>query len=564
MLWAKQPTEDEPMPDPLKLTVLEAIWNWVVDNRSFVFSALFAIVITCFWAYRRFDEPTFEQKKADPATMLRPSDLVTPQGYLKGTLAYAAMLIAWFCITLALGPKVLKPLGLSEQFVQDDTFPLVIVLILTGVIPNIKGVRDLEEGIRRVGHAIAGIPRDIQMLAEALSTAKMDRTHYLRMLHEANVNHQGPATAPLTYVTVDDLTAEGKPFQTWTRLCCLASSLSKELSYGRRFVGNTRIRLKEEFDALNNEIEQTAQDVEEFRKLYETNCNIRMNNTLRDRINDLNRRLTVSVVIVALHGMGSEEKAKQAFAEIGFVLPSRTGGIRLVDIGVMVFALMFLALVVIMAIWWLMIRNDTDVIKQVAPLVPHDLLSISAWFVNTLVQAFGASMIALSWRCWRISQHRWNDRPLDYFIVTVGSALLTLILMMLGDLTVKAIFGDWITLNSIQFVLFLPFAIPMLVTAFFVLVVLRGNGPQHSTARRCAEAVAFAAPLGAIAIITGILIYNLQLPFPENPPDAQKYIVLFVIFSAVMSGACGAIIGLVVPHMYRMEITRVSRANAAF
>jgi hypothetical protein len=541
-------------------------FDWLTTgDANFTISVMIAILFIANWGYRRFDVPTFNPDESDPVTLMRPSDLATPPDYTKGVALYIVLLIGGFCALLFLGPPVLQLIpGVSDQYTGDDllspsSFPLFLAIVLTGLVPNAPGLKDVESTLRQVGHRYAGIPSDVQGLANDLAEAHMDNAFYLRKLHLA-VRDGGSGSAPLSYLTPEDLMAEESelragPWYTWTRLCCLAWGFRAEIASQHH---STALRkFGEKITAIFDEIAEVAADVEQVRALRGANPDIEMSFALRDRITCLHRRFAVLVVLVALWEMKNETEVRHAFIKIGFIIPSRVADIGIGDVGVVTSALLGAALLSLGVIWYLWTHYSEIYPQRVVPTTGG---LIAALMANTFMQYLIAGMAPLYIRAWRISQRKWRDRPSDYAITVIWSMFITLMALMITDVVIKTLqgsltlnFSDLIQTTAKNYLYYTPL---MIAISFFVLLALKGCNSRCPPSRRYIEGAASGLVMAIIAFFTTIATMGVDLD------SMARYQVDYVLYVTILAAVSGAIVGAVVPHGYRRAITMEGDSEA--
>jgi hypothetical protein len=207
---------------------------------SLAFVAASAIVVLYCWP--KFDEPSVAKNDNDFITQFLPRDLASSKEYSYGLLTYVISMLILLAALSALGPPVLKLVGIDAPTTSAGAAPLVVALALVGLLPNVPVLKDLELAIRRFAHRRAFIPAAARATAERLTVAKFDFTQYCG--REALGSEEMGGVAPSDFAT-----ERGSIEYNWARLCCLCYAL--------------RLREDEEAEALDrNLLKAYRRDVE--------------------------------------------------------------------------------------------------------------------------------------------------------------------------------------------------------------------------------------------------------------------------------------------------------------
>jgi hypothetical protein len=183
---------------------------------SLAFFAASTIVVLYCWP--KFDESALPKNDNDFITQFLPHDLASPKEYSYGLLTYIISMLTVLAVLSALGPPVLKLIGLEAPTTAAGATPIVVALAMVGLAPNVPVLKELEIMIRRFAHRRAFIPSAARATAERLTAAKFDFAQY-RGADALGSDEMGG-------VTPADLAAErGSIEYNWARLCCLCYAL---------------------------------------------------------------------------------------------------------------------------------------------------------------------------------------------------------------------------------------------------------------------------------------------------------------------------------------------------
>jgi len=207
---------------------------------SLAFIVAAAIVVLYCWP--KFDEPSLAKNDNDFITQFLPRDLASPKEYSYGRLTYIVSMLTVLAAISALGPPVLKLIGLEAPTTAAGATPIVIALAMVGIAPNVPVLKELELALRRFAHRRAFIPSAAKATAERLTAAKFDLAQYR--------GADALGSDEMAGVKPSDLAAErGSIEYSWARLCCLCYAL--------------RLREDEETEALDrNMLNSYRRDVE--------------------------------------------------------------------------------------------------------------------------------------------------------------------------------------------------------------------------------------------------------------------------------------------------------------
>ena len=209
--------------------------TYLDPNGYLYFSLAFvaAAIIVVLYCWPKFDEASVAKNDNDFITQFLPRDLASPKEYSYGLLTYVISMITVLAVLSALGPPVLKLIGLEAPTTAAGATPIVVALAMVGLAPNVPVLKELEIALRRFAHRRAFIPTAAKATAERLTAAKFDFTPYRAPDALDSDEMRGVAES--------DLAAErGSIEYNWARLSCLCYAL--------------RLREDEDTEALDRDL----------------------------------------------------------------------------------------------------------------------------------------------------------------------------------------------------------------------------------------------------------------------------------------------------------------------
>jgi hypothetical protein len=135
----------------------------------------------------QFDKLTVNSDDNDPWKFVVPRYLTPRRQYLTGFLFYSGTMMLIFAGISVLGPdrftQIAKAFGINASLDDYSTFPIVIAFVLVGLHPSLRLPKtlDFEVVIRRTGHRLAYIPRNMDRIFNYMRFAEFD-------LSQENVN----------------------------------------------------------------------------------------------------------------------------------------------------------------------------------------------------------------------------------------------------------------------------------------------------------------------------------------------------------------------------------------
>ena len=150
------------------------------DENSLIYVVSLALSIGLIYLFcrRNFGE-RISVGNDDYVSQLLPRQLATPEEYTRGFLIYLATMVGAVLLLSLLGPQNLKLIGIT---LPPDTgkivIPLALALLVTGLVPNVPVLHDLECWLRQFALERAYIPAAARATAERLSAADFDFSSY--------------------------------------------------------------------------------------------------------------------------------------------------------------------------------------------------------------------------------------------------------------------------------------------------------------------------------------------------------------------------------------------------
>lgn len=132
----------------------------------------------------RFDKPV--ENLDDRWNFLVPSQLTPHRQYILGFTVYYALSLMIFLILSLAGPEIVTRIATAYPGLQDtsffsglkdsSTFPIIVAFVMIGIYPNLRPppAYDVEIWLRRTGHWIAFIPKNMIRLVEEMQFAEFD------------------------------------------------------------------------------------------------------------------------------------------------------------------------------------------------------------------------------------------------------------------------------------------------------------------------------------------------------------------------------------------------------
>src|SRR5215204_1607962 len=141
------------------------------DLRSlalFIACLAAALGLVYLFCQKKFGEPS-SSGSDDLVDQMLPRYLATREEYSKGFLTYFATMAATVLLLSLIGPKDLAALGVPlPKELSSVAIPLAAALLLTGVMPNVPVLLDIEKWVRKYAHERAYIPAAARATAQRL------------------------------------------------------------------------------------------------------------------------------------------------------------------------------------------------------------------------------------------------------------------------------------------------------------------------------------------------------------------------------------------------------------
>jgi hypothetical protein len=185
------------------------------DLRSlalFIACLAAALGLVYLFCQKKFGEPS-SSGSDDLVDQMLPRYLATREEYSKGFLTYFATMAATVLLLSLIGPKDLAALGVPlPKEISSVAIPLAAALLLTGVMPNVPVLLEIEKWVRKYAHERAYIPAAARATAQRMAAAEFDFTAYVDALREPEMRG----------VEAADFTKSRRSLEhDWARLSCL-------------------------------------------------------------------------------------------------------------------------------------------------------------------------------------------------------------------------------------------------------------------------------------------------------------------------------------------------------
>jgi hypothetical protein len=546
-----------------------------MPNPDLYLSAFFVVgvlVVTAF-AWQRFNEPSFPNRKALPRTLSPLRYLFLRSTYQKARLTYVGALLMLYVLLVAPGPKVASALGtIGIKDFPPEGWALVAALILTGVglaPDSLKWLNTVEEQLRRWIHEWFLVPDGIERTVGVLEDA-----HYEPPPSQLNL-FPNPRREKLR----EDLKLPpGTLRHRWARATILMTSLRhmgagaahplKRAAFGP-FEDDFEALL-EKHHALKVEIESVRRDKSGYDE-----------EKLTKSVDALLKLVYAYISWGVRHQADTERQVDQTLEELGFIVPQEHAR-HLFDI---VFpAILLIALIT--TIFW----GIVDVISWFMGKSDH---VISESVVRALYPAIGASLmygsavvIALKRRSRQIGQRVWREHsPTCLIPIAIRAGLVTWAVTIGTTVFLESPEETWQWLGAAGHLVqslfsshaagfattglgFLPIkittALPWVVvgaTASAILAgCISGDAGRIDKPHRLRDAIVLGIAVG-LAAVTAQLIQGSLSDFVFHESDAPPFTIVPIVGLAGL--ACGVVIGFMVPQACRANIVTPPHADMA-
>jgi hypothetical protein len=250
-------------------------------DLSFFSGALFIAL----FAFDRLNRPSYEaavqQKRL--LKLLNPADLQRRSAFLKAYVVYTALLLFVYALLCLSGGSLLvlfvtdpaglpstfttaeEPTSLVLPFAGDPQVPLYVALLLVGVFPALPQLQAVEGILRRLAHALAGIPHRVFAAANAVETTPLD----LSDLGESELSAAKKEEIAAIVGRAEAVVGGGAPVEQFARQLVKAHMLRHWLGEPGRWAGAANLgsfadlerELQPAFSALEEDLRDLADDV---------------------------------------------------------------------------------------------------------------------------------------------------------------------------------------------------------------------------------------------------------------------------------------------------------------
>lgn len=148
-------------------------------GEALVFSSPYFVIgllTVTLYAWRQFNEPSFQKKDALPRTITPLRYLFLSTAYPWARMIYVLVSMVLYCLLVWPGPTMLSTLNATKDVSPTQAWPLLVALFLIGVIPNsnAKWLTMVEEQLRRAVHAWFLVPSGTERIIGLLEDARFE------------------------------------------------------------------------------------------------------------------------------------------------------------------------------------------------------------------------------------------------------------------------------------------------------------------------------------------------------------------------------------------------------
>jgi hypothetical protein len=527
---------------------------------------LIGLLVVAAYAWQRFNEPSFPNKKALPRTLDPLRYLFLKPAYRKARYVYVFATLLLYCALLAAGPsmiRVLNPVGFKDFPVEG--WAMLIALVLTGVgnvgdaSASLKWLNTIEEQLRRWVHAWFLVPTGTERTIAILQDASYD-----------------PSDAQLNLVprALRDRVREDLKLPLGTtrygraRAAALVASLKQ--------VGNGAMSraafepFTDDFEAIITSYKALSWEKKEGGSSDDDRRDDDVDDNLAGSVNDLLRRIYAYISWGIRSEAGSEREVDQTLEKLGFRVPER-GGRELLDIVAPAAGLV----AVITILFWPSVDFISSKMGAVAPTASESIVFALTSAGGAMLMYGLAALIAFDRRASQIETRAWRAGsprcllPIAMWCgaVTWAVVMATTIFGQLPDVErsltgITHLIGsfaasgadnapttDGWTFLPIRFVTALPWMLPGAAVCVILAWSIGGDVRQTDMRQRIRDAMVLEVGLG-IAVAAAQLIQTalMEKVFGET---ANWYYVPIV---GLAGAGCGAVIGFMVPYACRANI----------
>ena len=532
--------------------------SFLPEHFQSIFFVIGLLTVAAF-AWRKFNEPSFPERKTLPQAVEPLRYLFLRSGYHKARLTYVLASLLLYSVFVWPGPKVVPYLGLvgAEKFPAEG-WALLVAIVLVGLLPNsnVKLLIMLEETVRRGIHAFFLVPNAVERTIGILEDVR----------YTPPDDHMDAVPPQLREELQRDLAFPPTSLRyRWARARMLMESL-KQMGNGaphplKRAAFDP---FREDFKRLRDMRNSLAQEIGNVSQQTGDK-----EETLIGSVDELLNRIYAYISWGLRYEADSERTVDDTLRQLGFRVPA-ISGLRLFDI----VAPMVILVALINMVFWMAVNllSTMNTVKD---------LDLSDSVVSALTSAAAASLmyglavyIALNRRTIQIERKVWRqDSPRCFVSMGIVAGLMTWAVIILttvvsqpGDsfrslvalirLDMEVRLGSLETPGDLAW-RFLPIkiatALPWLLAGAFASALLArllgGDVRRIDQASRKRDAMIFGAWLcGAYAMAQLIQTALAK----ELTGQAASFSLVPVV--GLEGFACGAVIGYMVPYACRANI----------
>ncbi len=279
----------------------------------------------------------------DLVDQMLPRYLATREEYSKGFLTYFAAMAATVLLLSLIGPKDLAALGVPlPKELSSVVIPLAAALLLTGIMPNVPVLLEIEKWLRKYAHERAYIPTAARATAQRLAAADFDFTAYADALREPEMRG----------VEAADFTKSRRSLEhDWARLSCLVYEQRSRRTAGilDSLDADLLRAYAQDLENIENKRQAMVTDVAAYRTAQTTDPSY-VNEALRRSTRDNLNKLYVLLGCAVRLKMQPHGDIDLALREFGFKLnrattPPGDDDLKLVGVSVVAVSVLVIGIV---------------------------------------------------------------------------------------------------------------------------------------------------------------------------------------------------------------------------
>jgi len=511
---------------------------------------ILGLLVIVFYAWGRFDEPSFPKEETLPSAVVPLRYLFLRPAYARARLWYVVISATLFFVLVLAGQPILTALGISAASFPPEAWPLSVALLLVGVVPNpnMKWINTVEERMRRAVHAWFLVPNGVK---EAI--AVMDDAAYAPPAGQLDMVRE-----PLRSRIREGL---AQPRNTlhyrWARAVMLIESIDQMGDGGSISLIRPNFEpFQDDFMAIRQTYKVLRSDIEPS---FTAPLTDEVESSLKEAVDKLLRRIYAYISWGVRHQSISDSVFFDTLVHFGFRVPAVD-----IDTGRRLFDLVFPAfLLVIVLVFLYTLASDP---------IPQALSSALA----AGLMYGGSAWIALHYRGRRIDETTWQPRsPRCLASIAIRAGLMTWGVIVLVTVifsfpqalnSLKALWVETIRMEGLsETALWLPTrigtALPWLLAGatFSVLLTWRLDGDLQRLEwlYRLRDASTLAAGLGLAAAFAELLQAGLSA-------GSNSWSTILLLKQFGVAFVIGFAMGFTVPAAFRRDMMKPPGSQARF